>query len=593
MVNTRAATLDLLIRKVWAECCGELQDVCLVAVGGYGRGELHPHSDLDLMVLVGDNCTLPIEEPISRFLTFLWDLKLNVGHSVRSLADCQVQARDDVTVITNLMEARRLFGPTTLFDRLGQSLAADQMWPGAEYFAAKREEQRQRHHRFHDTVYNLEPNLKEGPGGLRDIQTLAWVAKRHYGVDSLTGLVQVGFLEAEEYQSLLDGQSYLWRVRWALHEAAGRNEERLLFDHQRELARLFDYRDQHHENLAVEQFMQEFFRTVIHMERLSERLLLAIEEDILQLGRRVEIESIDSEFQLRNGYLEVVSEQVFKLRPASLFQLFLILQQHSNLKGVRASTIRLLRRNLELIDDDFRASVEVQKTFMALLRGPGNVPELLMRMHRYEVLGRYLPEFGQIVGRMQFDLFHVYTVDQHTLSVLKYMYQIARAGADPAYPMYSDIHARLEKPELLYLAGIFHDIAKGRGGDHSQLGELDARSFCERHGLSAADTNLVCWLVGQHLVMSVTAQRQDISDPQVVNRFRPGGWQPGVSGLPVSAYRSRHQWHQSQIVEFVEGHFAGRPVCPGPQGDSAWSGEPCATLRMGRGNSSQSKRVAA
>jgi [protein-PII] uridylyltransferase len=519
LVNTRAGALDALIQNIWAESCGELNDVCLVAVGGYGRGELHPHSDLDLMVLLGDDGSPAIEESVGRFLTFLWDLKLNVGHSVRSLSDCLAQARSDVTVITNLMEARRLFGSVSLFDRLCKSLTPDRMWPGREYFAAKLEEQRLRHHRFHDTVYNLEPNLKEGPGGLRDVQTLAWVAKRHYGVDSFTGLVDVGFLEPEEHQSLLDGQHYLWRVRWALHQAAGRNEERLLFDHQRELAHQFDYRDQHHENLAVEQFMQEFFRTVMHLERLNERLLLAFGEDILQAGEKVKIESIDAEFQLRNGYLEVVSDQVFQNRPASLFQLFLILQQRPNLEGVRASTIRLLRRNLDLIDDGFRASAGVQKAFMALLRGAGNVPALLSRMHRYEVLGRYLPEFGQVLGRMQFDLFHVYTVDQHTLSVLEYMYQIAGAGPDQAYPMYSDIHAQLEKPELLYLAGIFHDIAKGRGGDHSQLGELDARGFCERHGLSDADTNLVCWLVRQHLVMSVTAQTQDISDPEVVNRF--------------------------------------------------------------------------
>jgi [protein-PII] uridylyltransferase len=519
LLTARSAALDHLIRQVWSEICADLQTISLVAVGGYGRGELHPQSDLDLMVLVTDASMEAYEEPVGRFLTFLWDLKLNVGHSVRSLNDCAEQARADVSVMTNLMEARLLCGSAELLDQMCERLAIDQMWSGRDYFVAKLEEQKQRHHRFHDTVFNLEPNLKEGPGGMRDIQTLSWVAKRHFGVNSLAGLVDVGFLEPEEGQSLLAGKLYLWRLRWALHQIAGRPEERLLFDYQRELAHQFGFRDEHDQNLAVEQFMQTFFRTVMHLERLNERLLQAFDEEFLEVEASQSIEIIDTEFQSRNGYLEALSDQVFINRPASLLGVFLVLQKRPELRGMRASTIRLLRRNLDLIDDDFRTSREAQQSFMTLLRGRGNVPELLSLMHRYEVLGRYLPEFGRVSGRMQFDLFHVYTVDQHTLSVLQYMHNIAAAGSEQSYPMFSTIHARLQKPELLLLAGIFHDIAKGRGGDHSQLGEDDARRFCRLHRLSEADTNLVCWLVGNHLVMSVTAQRQDISDPDIVNSF--------------------------------------------------------------------------
>jgi [protein-PII] uridylyltransferase len=292
-----------------------------------------------------------------------------------------------------------------------------------------------------------------------------------------------------------------------------------LFDYQRDLALQLGFVDEQG-NMAVEQFMQEYFRTVMKLERFNERLLQSFEEDILLAEEAAEAQPLGSSFVLLKGYLQATDDDIFRRTPVTIIELFELLQQHPEIKGVRAATARALRRSLDVVDEEFRADPNIRQRFIALLRARGDVPGLLARMHRYGVLGRYLPAFGLIEGRMQYDLFHVYTVDQHTLFVLRNLYRFASGGSNvEAFPLVTEIHARLPRPELLYLGGFFHDIAKGRGGDHSQLGETDAAVFCSDHGLSESHTALVCWLVRNHLLMSVTAQRQDISDPEVVNRF--------------------------------------------------------------------------
>ncbi|MDX1442767.1 MAG: [protein-PII] uridylyltransferase, partial [Gammaproteobacteria bacterium] len=412
---------------------------------------------------------------------------------------------------------RLLDGDDELFAQLEAAVSPDVIWDSKAFFAAKYQEQQDRHEKFSFTAHQLEPHVKEAPGGLRDIQTIAWVARRHFGTDSLRDLVDRGFLTEREFEKLLDGLHFLWRVRFALHCQSRRREERLLFDMQLRLAEQFGYSDADH-GRAVEQFMQHYYRTVTEISRLNEMLLELFEEDIL-LEIDEEPEPINARFRVRNGFLETTHDEVFRKDPSGLLELFLLLQQHPEIKGVSPSTIRLVRRDRDLIDEDFRKDKRNRKLFIRILREPQGVTHELRRMNRYGILGRYIPAFGNITGRMQFDLFHAYTVDEHILFVVSNLRRFALPRYDREFPFCSRLMQKQNKPELLYLAGLFHDIAKGRGGDHSELGAVDAEEFCVEHGLSRYDARLVAWLVKHHLLLSVTAQKKDISDPQVILEF--------------------------------------------------------------------------
>ena len=517
LVRAAAHFTDAVLQRAWSQFLPADAAASLVAVGGYGRGELHPASDIDLLILTaGDPQALATH--IEPLVMFLWDIGLEVGHSVRSLEQCVDEARADITVTTNLLESRLLAGDAGLFERLVEATGPQRIWPSREFFSAKLEEQRQRHAKFDDSGHNLEPNIKENPGGLRDIQTIGWVAKRHFGVSTMQALVEHGFLNDHEYQQLKRGEEHLWRVRYALHVLTGCHEDRLLFEHQRVLATQFGYTDAD-ANLAVEQFMQDYYRRVVEIQRLNEMLLQLFEEAILLDNELGEPVPINRRFQARNGYLEVVNSGIFARYPLAMLELFLVLQQHPELQGVRASTIRLIRAHRHLIDRRFRDDIRSRALFIEIFRQPSGLTHATRRMHRYGILSRYLPAFHAVTGLMQFDLFHVYTVDEHILMVIRNMRRFALARHAEECPRCNQVFAQLPKPELLYLAGLFHDIAKGRGGDHSEIGAEDARTFCLKHDLPEFDTNLVAWLVRMHLVMSHTAQHQDIDDPEVIQEF--------------------------------------------------------------------------
>ncbi|MBI3898561.1 MAG: [protein-PII] uridylyltransferase [Gammaproteobacteria bacterium] len=520
IIALHASLVDELLIRAWQHHQSLLPAhaaLSLIAVGGYGRGELHPGSDVDILLLLkkaGANDVLMFAET---FVRFLWDIGLEIGHSVRTLKECTQQAKGDVTIATNLMETRLLVGDAALFQQLRVATHPKKIWPSNKFFAAKREEQRERHLRFDDTAYNLEPNIKEGPGGLRDIQMISWVTQRHFDTQSLHELVEHGFLHEPEYRALVRGRDFLWQVRCGLHYLAGRREERLLFDHQRALAKLFGYVDQDGA-LAVEQFMKRYYRAIKELSLLNVILLQHFEEAILTRGR-AKIEPINRRFQSHNGFLEVRNTRVFQYSPYALLELFHLMQLHPQLKGVRANTIRLVRTNLHRINASFRRDIACRSLFMEILRQPAGITHELRRMNAYGVLGRYIPAFGRVVGQMQHDLFHVYTVDQHSLFVVRNLRRFTIAQHQHEFPLASSIIQTLTKPERLYLGGLFHDIAKGRGGDHSVLGEQEAEHFCQQHGMSEYDTHFVMWLVRHHLIMSDTAQRQDIMDPEVVRRF--------------------------------------------------------------------------
>ena len=517
LVRDRARLVDITLRAAWVCHAGKFaDDLALIAVGGYGRGELHPSSDIDIMVLLPKSDSADWQPDIERFLTFLWDIGLEVGHSVRSIDDCQRESLADISVATTLFEARLLAGPESLFAGMRRALAPDRLWSSQDFFEAKVKEQTERHHRYFDTAYNLEPNVKSSPGGLRDIQTIGWVAKRHFGTDTLDELVAHGFLTREELRKLKAGQSFLWKVRFGLHVLTGRREDRLLFDYQIKLAKLFGYEDASF-TLAVEQLMQKYYRTVMDVSLLNEMLLQLFREAILtQSGPPT---AVNPRFQIRNDYLEVTHPEVFARNPSALLELFVLLQQHPELRGVRAETIRLIGAHLGLIDEEFRQNPRHHRLFMEILCAPVGVTHELRRMNLYGVLGRYIPSFGRVVGRMQYDLFHAYTVDAHTLFVVSNLRRLAMPKYNDEFPALSQIMQSLPRQELAYLAALFHDIAKGRGGDHSELGAVDAEAFCLEQGLGRYEARLVAWLIRNHLILSITAQKKDISDPDIIHDF--------------------------------------------------------------------------
>ncbi|RKZ97026.1 MAG: [protein-PII] uridylyltransferase [Gammaproteobacteria bacterium] len=525
LIRERSQAVDIILTMAWSYYnLGE--NAALLAVGGYGRGELHPYSDVDLLLLHNAEYDLTDEsgenkefiENLHLFIALLWDIGLEIGHSVRTVDECIKEAENDITIISNLMESRLITGDKTLYEQLSCQLSPDNIWPTKDFTAAKIAEKKKRYLKFNETAYNLEPNIKEGPGGLRDIQIIGWVAKRHFGVESLKDLVGHNFLTPHEYEQLEHGQNFLWKIRFALHVLCQRHEERLLFDYQRELAQQFGYQDCEGK-LAVESFMADYYQTVMELERLNEMLLQYFQEVIIFSDSDAKPIKINRRFINYKGYIAAANQSVFRNYPFALLEIFLLLCQNPELKGVRASTIRLIRAHCYLIDDSFRKDLRCRTLFMEILRQPFGITHEMRRMNRYGVLAAYIPEFKQIVGQMQHDLYHAYTVDEHTLKVLRNARRLFVPEHAQELPLASKIAYYLPKPELLYLAVLFHDIAKGRGGRHEELGAVDAEQFCQLHDLNLRDTRLVCWLVRNHLVMSMTAQRKDINDPVVIHEF--------------------------------------------------------------------------
>lgn len=518
LTKARASYVDEVLRYIWLQHLADCDTVCLAAVGGYGRGELHPQSDIDLIILLDESVSEKPPQGLSDFLTQLWDIGLEIGHSVRTIQECREQAEEDITVATCLLESRHLIGHQALYDGLNTLTITNKSWDTKRFYQAKKTEQSERHIKYNDTANNLEPNIKESPGGLRDIQIIAWVAQQHFDVNDLLGLTEKGFIADTEYKTIHDALQFLYQIRFLLHHLSGRKQERLMIDHQREIATLLGYRNDDRK-MAVEHFMRDYYRCAHTIIQMNELLLQLFEEDIILADEERDIQPINRRFQIHNGYLETVNAGIFAFRPYAMLELFLILQQNPEIKGVRASTIRQVHAHIHLIDDQFRSDIKNRTLFMEMLRQARGVTNEFKRMNEYGILGAYLPEFGQIVGQMQHDLFHVYTVDQHTLFLIRNLRRFSCPEFADEFPLCSEVFEQLPKPELIYIAGIYHDIAKGRGGDHSILGVADAKTFCEKHGLSQYDTDLVCFLVRRHLIMSATAQRQDIEDPEVIKKF--------------------------------------------------------------------------
>lgn len=490
---------------------------CLVALGSYGRHELQLHSDVDLLLLHTEKISKVDLQRAQAFIQDCWDVGLEVSHQITTVNACAELASQDLSVISSILDLYLICGRGALMEELNYQTHPLHMWPSHDYFFAKQREQEQRYAKYGETAYNLEPNVKYGSGGLRDLQILLSIGKRHFAIKKLSDGINCGFITDKEYEELIACQHFLWRVRFALHMLAEKQEERLLFDYQVKLAALFGFTD-NAQSLAIEQFMKAYFKVIKRSRELNEMLLQWFAEAIVH-HQKQRITPLDSFFQLSNHYIEVRHPRVFAQKPQTLLELFLWIAKRPSIKGVRASTIRLIRQHLYLIGNRFRVSKLVTQTFLAIFKTNADPYEALHHMNRYGVLGHYLDCFAAVTGQMQYDLFHVYTVDQHTLFVIRNLARFLQADYAKQFSLAAKLMPKIKNRAILYLAALFHDIAKGRGGDHSELGAEEARQFSLRHKLSNEENDLLIWLVRNHLLMSQTAQRQDIYDPKTIQHF--------------------------------------------------------------------------
>ena len=504
---------DAILAEIWA--AHDLPTrACLVAVGGYGRGEQFPQSDVDVLLLLDD--ALPDTERV-RFeplIAVLWDVGLPIGSSVRSLSECLTEARGDITIQTNLLEARYVAGRRPLFKRLRDALARSM--DVAAFFQAKVLEQKVRHGRHTDVALLLEPNLKESPGGLRDVQTMLWISRAAGLASSLSGLAGAGLLSPAEARSAAADHRLLSHLRIRLHLTSNRREDRLLFEFQEAIARAMGV-DASSNRRASERLMQGYFRAARHIRLINELVLGELRTRLLTPANPQTLPK-SPHFRAAGNLLDA-DEDLFQRRPDALLEAFLVLAREPTLNGCTPRLLRALWRAGRGIDAGFRRDPANKRRFIELLRQPRGVTLTVRLMHRLGILGRYLPAFERITGQMQHDQFHIYPVDEHSLMVLRNLRRLSVPEFAHEFPLAHRLMTACKRQDLLLIAALFHDIAKGRGGDHSTLGAAEARRFCRSHGLDTPEADNVAWLVQEHLTLSQVAQKQDLSDPDVIAAF--------------------------------------------------------------------------
>ncbi|MGP9689586.1 [protein-PII] uridylyltransferase [Psychrobacter sp. AOP22-C1-C5] len=521
LVAARACAIDRLLIALFTWFELDKTDLALFATGGYGRGELSLYSDIDILLLYPDEMSADVSGKIDGLVALLWDIGLEPALSVRSVDDA-LEAALDHTIASAQLEARLLIGNTALREVPIQIV--NKQWSPRAFFDAKIDEAKTRYLQHNATEYNLEPNIKAAPGGLRDIHLVGWVTKRYFRVSKLYDLVQQNFLTEKEFDELSFAEGYLWQIRHYLHVLTGRNENKLLFDYQREIAQLMGYETQPDDqpNAAVERFMRDYYRCAMQISTLSEMLINHYYETIIEPhlpdAERPKKQAINARFNQVGDQIAMSHHRVFAQHPEAILEMFLLMGQYG-IKNVRTHTVRALKIAARGIDQVYRENPVHQALFLANLKEQNYLFHRLRAMNRYGVLGSYIPAFAQVTGLMQYDLFHRYTVDAHTLFLIRILHRFTDPRFYEDFPLVSSIFQRIERKEILVLAAMFHDIAKGRGGNHSELGQTESVDFCLAHGMSLADANLVGWLTRYHLLMSLTAQKKDISDPEVVTIF--------------------------------------------------------------------------
>ena len=516
-LNQRSENTDKLIREAFKKTdLASINDFGIFSVGGYGRGELHPYSDIDLLLLSKTGLSKEEQKKIEKFISLLWDLGLEIGHSVRTLKQAKKQAREDVYTMTNMLEFRKIAGTDELHRMYLSIIDTKNLWRNKSFIQKKVQEQIDRHQSFNNTSYNLEPDIKSSPGGLRDIHTIDWLiknsARNMSESDKLTGA-----LTTEERKELNKAKYWLWVIRYLTHLEANREEDRLLFEHQIPVAmKLFPSAKS--SNQAAEKLMHRYYRSSLSISEINSTFIQSIRENY-ELTKFSRKKKLDSNFYIKNNLIHLYEMEGFKRNPSLLLDLFIKLSENPNVKGIGSQTLRALKRDRDLINSDFRSKKQNILLFLKLLKSKRLLVTQLEKMKDLGILGRYLPEFGRITGQMQYDLFHIYTVDAHTLEVLRNMRWMTLGKSEEKFPLAAKIINKLPKLEILYIAGLYHDIGKGRGSDHSNLGKVIVRNFCKKHLFTKEDTKLIEWLVENHLLMSVTSQKKDLTDNSVVKEF--------------------------------------------------------------------------
>ncbi len=517
LIAQRTAFFDNLLTMLWVRLALE-GEYTLIGVGGYGRHELFPRSDIDLLILCANVDQAHANENLLNFMRSLWDFGLQIGSSVREIKHCQEAIKNDVNFATAVLESHFICGNNKLFDVFKEATKPGKIIDSFMFYDLKIKEQNKRYTRFEETAYNVEPNVKENPGGLRDIHNIMWIAKFHFSDQSVRDLADHGYLTRQEFRTLDQSRRFLWNVRFALHILRKQDDNRLLFEMQRKIAELLGY-ETTTTKLGVEHFMHHYYRCARNIQILNQLILQHFSDDILPNETTSPIKELNSRFQIRNNHLEARSDDVFKYAKFAILEVFLILQKNVHLSGISARTIRAIHHNLDIIDQNFRNDKRHLKLFMEILQQPQGVVKAFREMHKHGVLAAFLPPFSHIQGLMQFDLFHVYTVDAHTIIVLRNVRRFFIEEFAHEHPQAHNITKKLPKPHLLYISCLFHDIAKGRNGKHEILGAREVEKFCRHVNLSEYDTHTCSWVVLNHLQLSLIAQKKNLNDPRVIEEF--------------------------------------------------------------------------
>jgi len=520
LIKAALETVDTKLYRTPNPTQGE--QLCIIAVGGYGRGELAPFSDIDLLFLLPYKQTPRAEQVVETILYLLWDMKLKVGHSTRSIDECMRQAEADMTVRTAILESRYICGEISLMEQMIARFREEIIKGSALAFVeAKLKESDDRHRQLGDSRYVIEPNIKDGKGGLRDLHKLFWIGKYAYKTDDVSALVTEGILSIDDARRFAKAQKQLWTIRCHLHYLAGREEDRLTVDHQREIAKRLGYMDRSG-NTAVERFMKHYYLTAKDVGDLTRIFCAAIEEEHkrkprLKLSAPWRRPKNLGDFELEGGRLNAKDPEIFSKDPVNFLKMFHVAQEND--LEFHPRILKLVNQNLKLIDKKLRHDQKANSLFLEILTSKKGPERILRRMNEAQVFGRFIPDFGKVVAQMQYDMYHVYTVDEHTIIMLGILFKIENRELKEIAPTASNVVGKVISRRELYVAVLLHDIAKGRGGDHSILGEKVARRLCPRFGMTAEETETVAWLVRWHLLMSYAAFKRDINDPKTIEDF--------------------------------------------------------------------------
>jgi len=516
LLNKRAALFDELLARLWSYYNLDAPNLSLNAVGGYGRSTLHPKSDIDICIIFSDRLSPEQETNLSSFLTKLWDFGVEIGHAVRSEKDNIDCARQDITIATNLLDIRTLSGTSCHANHIQDTLYNSEIWTSRTFFECKIQEQENRHSKAKNTTLYLEPNIKNNPGGMRDFQTIVWIASKHFNVSDVKSLKSLGFLKSDEYSELIESYDFICRIRWALHTISKRPEERLLFDHQLAVAEFMKFGHGDNGQLAVEKMMRQLFRAMTRVRELNQMMADVFKREILQAGSTSNTIEIDESFSICNDMIQANYDEVF-YNKANVIKLFRLIAQNDKIKSITPETLRLIRLTRRRLLGEFQDYQECRKEFLAIIKHPNGLKLAFSLMHRYGILASYFPQWKAIEGQMQFDMHNAYTVDEHACKLIQFLNSFNTSQGHKS--LVNSIYKASPIKHVLVIAGFCHDLSGKQSHEANELSAIHAHEFSSLHQLKKSETELVTWLVKNQNLLISTTQTQDIKDPEIINKI--------------------------------------------------------------------------